>query len=359
MVTAGRRVALAAVAWVALGACSSALSDAEVRKRIGAADAAASDGIPTGDTGSAADGVVTGDGAGAADATPAGPACGDKNTQQNVGEECDDGNEGACDGCHQCKLRKAMKITDYKSFARADAAKFQPKLPLSISAWFRPEEPNAPGTAAFVVLSAGTATDKTLVFGLAVTRHADDTIAATCVVGSPGQDASLLLVDAGTIAKKSWHHLRCSLQQTGQGATAKLELRASLDGAKYVTKSENVLPNFSAALTANKEPAINIGAVFFPIKGLPGAYQGLIDEVHLVSELVTAPESAATEHVADGAKNTIALYHMDQPGPDKVAVDAGKPSVNALQMTFAPGAGATPKIGDADLQFVPDDCRKP
>lgn len=341
---------LALASWSAGVACSSALSDAEVRKRIDIADAVA---------GGSGDGAGATDVAGASDTVAAGPGCGDKITQTNLGEQCDDGNENACDGCDNCKLRKALKITDYKSLARADSAKFLPKLPGSLSAWFRPDEPSAPGTTAFAVLSVSTPTDKTLVFGLALTRHADDTLAATCVVGSPGQEAGLLLVDAGTVTKKSWHHLRCTLQQQGQGAQTKLELRASLDGGKYVTKSEGMHPSFAASQTANREAAINIGALFFPIKGLPGTYQGLIDEVHLMADAVAAPEEAALEHVADGTKNTVALYHMDQPGPDKVAIDAGNPNANALQMTFAPGTVNTPKIADADLLFVSDDCRKP
>jgi hypothetical protein len=335
-----------------LSACSTALDDAEVRRRIENAEVAdGADAVAGGDLGDANDDA----GSDASDTLLTEAGCGNKNTEPALGEQCDDGNTDECDGCHECKLHVALRVQKSEHFAMAGGntnPKFQFDAPFGISAMFRLNEtPEALGTQAFFGLSGKDAAGKGYVLALAVTRAQGDQVSATCVIGQVGDEKSMLLVDAGKIDKKKWYHLRCNFVATGVAGKQR-ELQASLDGGKYVSGKLPV----TAVLPPRTDNAAMFGAIPVPLKGLPGLWKGDLDEVHVTTEPPADPVRAPK--VANGTKGTVALYHMDAHA-QRQFFDAGPTPATAAQVTPNVIDLARSRRMVHDLDFTPDDCHKP
>ncbi len=254
------------------------------------------------------------------------PACGDGYVA--AGEQCDDGNKLACDGCESCVrsgqlvLAGNAGLTALAASPDADGLMRKAALlgDLTIEAWIRPDLIGAEMTIAARANAQSLVSPWTLGLGSNGTpyfRHATQTNTETIQATQGGKPIVL--------TKGKWVHLAVTV--TGSAVRIYLD-GAPADAAKFVTTRIDAP---AASITVGAKTPTDTKTTFV----------GRIDELHIAAAAMHGGAFVPGRRARlDPA--TIAIWHMDEASKATKALDSG---VQGLHLDVFGGAS-----------FGADDC---
>ncbi len=254
--------------------------------------------------------------------------CGNGKLEPDQGEECDDGNQLACDGCEGCQLRRAMSVTDAKSVAAiSDASKLgiTAATNFTVETWFNAHTaPVAAGTLAFAgVGKPGAASDAAGYFAMGLYRpDAKNAVYPVCAMS---RTATLVAQGLDPVALDSWHHIRC-VYLAGSN-----QLSISVDG-KDAQKGAGLLKSVGKLFDSGSW--LMIGAV--PNEKAPAElFKGLLDEFRIAAGESADIGTSVLYRYEGNEPGTVLLYHMDLADTARVLIDASDNHLDADQVTVA------------------------